>query len=447
MTVNLRNEPIISVAVMDRQPSVAGRFHGTFLGHGLTLGAGQFSARPGPGAVILSDGTGREVARSPLIRLRAAPRSFFDLFNVTIGRQFHWERKEEQRFLGDLVLRSREDGTVVVINEIPVETYLESVIASEMSASAPGEFLKVHAVLSRSWVLAALERRRGPGGESYEAPKAVGDEGEVIRWYEREDHDLFDVCADDHCQRYQGITKISSGEAQQAVRETRGMAITYGDEVCDARYSKACGGLTEEFQSAWGDTPVPYLVSIVDGPVPHRPVTTEAEAARWCLSRPAAYCDMRDPTILEKVLPAFDQETEDFFRWKVEYPRGELEEIVREKSGCDLGRLKEIVPLARGPSGRISRLRMVGSLMNVVVGKELEIRRWLARTHLYSSAFIVRVTRGPGGEAERFAFHGAGWGHGVGLCQIGAAMMAAGGSSAEEILRHYFPRTVRERVY
>jgi SpoIID/LytB domain protein len=447
LTVKLRNEPIVSVAIMDRQPSVRGRLHGTFSGHGLTLEAGEFSARPGPGAVILSDGTGREVARSPLIRLKGGHGSFFDLFNVTIGRRFHWERREGQTFLGDLVLRSREDGTVAAVNEIPVETYLESVIASEMSASAPGEFLKVHAVLSRSWLLAALGRRRGSGGRPYAVPKAVGHEGEVIRWYDREDHDLFDVCADDHCQRYQGITKISSGEARQAVQETRGMVITYGDEVCDARYSKACGGLTEEFQSAWEDTPLSYLVSVVDGPVPHRPITTEAQAERWCLSRPAAYCNMGDPAILETVLPASDRETEDFFRWKVEYPRRELEEIVREKSGADFGRLREIVPLARGPSGRIVRLRVVGSSMSVVVGKELEIRRWLSRTHLYSSAFIVRVTRGPGGEAERFTFHGAGWGHGVGLCQIGAAVMAAGGFSAEEILRHYFPRTARERVY
>ena len=269
----------------------------------------------------------------------------------------------------------------------------------------------------------------------------------MIRWYDREDHDLFDVCADDHCQRYQGIRKIVSAQAEEAVRETFGRVIAYQGEICDARYSKACGGLTEDFDTAWEDKRVPYLTSISDAPVPHPPIGTEEEAARWILSGPEAYCHTTDERLLEKILPAFDRETKDFFRWTVEYSREELEEILREKSGIDFGDLQEIIPLRRGPSGRIRQLKIVGSKKSMVVGKELEIRRWLSRSHLYSSAFVVKAKQGPRGKAERFTFQGAGWGHGVGLCQIGAAVMAARGFSAEEILKHYFRGVEIRKIY
>jgi SpoIID/LytB domain protein len=271
--------------------------------------------------------------------------------------------------------------------------------------------------------------------------------GEVKRWYEREDHDLFDVCADDHCQRYQGITKIASNQAEKTVRNTRGMVITYQGEICDARYSKACGGLTEEFETAWDDKRVPYLTSIPDASAPHRPIRTEEEASSWIVSAPDVYCNTRDEGRLENILPDFDRETKDFFRWKIEYSRKELEEILREKSGFEFGTLEEIVPLSRGPSGRISRLKIVGSKKTMTVGKELEIRRWLSRSHLYSSAFLVTVNYNVRGDVERFTFHGAGWGHGVGLCQIGAAVMAAKGFSAEEILTHYFLGVEIKKIY
>jgi len=315
-----------------------------------------------------------------------------------------------------------------------------------MNASAPMEFLKVHAILSRSWLLAALERKKKTREKSPWARK-IKEEGEVIRWYDREDHDLFDVCADDHCQRYQGTRKLLSGRAQEAVQETFGRVITYRDEICDARYSKACGGLTEDFDTAWEDKRVPYLTSISDAPFPHRPIRTEEEAERWILSAPEAYCHAKDEALLEKILPASDRQTKSFFRWTVEYSRQELEEILREKSGMEFGELQEIIPLRRGPSGRIRRLKIVGSKKSMVVGKELEIRRWLSRSHLYSSAFLVRVKRDPRGKAERFTFQGAGWGHGVGLCQIGAAGMAARGFSAEEILKHYFRDTEIRKIY
>jgi SpoIID/LytB domain protein len=375
------------------------------------------------------------------MRLTGQEGSTFSLFNVTIGKRFHWERTEDQTFEGDLILELRKDGTIAVINQIPLEGYLKSVISSEMSSHAPTEFLKTHAILSRSWLLAALDRREKKNEKATSANKTDEKHGEVIRWYDREDHDLFDVCADDHCQRYQGTTKIISKQAEEAVQETRGMVITYQDKICDARYSKACGGITEDFDTAWGNKRVPYLRGIPDAAVFHRPITTEEEASAWILSNPEAYCCTKDERLLEKILPDFDRETKGFFRWVVEYSRTEFEEILREKSGFDFGTLQEIVPLHRGPSGRISRLRIVGSKRSVVVGKELEIRRWLSRSHLYSSAFIVKR------QADRFVFHGAGWGHGVGLCQIGAAVMATKGFSAEETLKHYFTGVELKKIY
>jgi SpoIID/LytB domain protein len=308
-----------------------------------------------------------------------------------------------------------------------------------MSGAAPTEFLKAHAILSRSWLLAALDRKNKTKETCESSERMVG--AEVIRWHDREEHDLFDVCADDHCQRYQGVTKIVSKQAEEAVRKTRGLVLTYQGKICDARYSKACGGLTEDFATAWDDKRVPYLKSISDASVLHRPVKTEEEASAWILSNPDVYCNTQDEALLGKILPDFDRKTKDFFRWTIEYLRSELEEILRDKSGLDFGTLKEIVPIARGPSGRIYRLKIAGSKNSIVVGKELEIRRWLSRTHLYSSAFVVKT------ESGRFTFHGAGWGHGVGLCQIGAAVMATKGFSAEEILRHYFRGVEIRKVY
>jgi SpoIID/LytB domain protein len=451
-------EPIISVGIMDRKSEVEGRMRGDFSIHGSPghsddsagfSGAmtGRFRARPGGGVVELTNETGRVLARSATIRLQASPGAVFELFGVQIGKQFHWERPEDQAFRGNLVLKTRQGNTIVVINEIPLEGYLESVVSSEMSASAPVEFLKAHAILSRSWLLSALERKVGL--EAVSAPPLIlsGAEGEIVRWYEREDHDMFDVCADDHCQRYQGITKIFSAGPEQAVKKTRGIAVTYEGSVCDARYAKACGGLTEEFRTAWDDRTVPYLKSISDGPEAYRPIADEASAAEWILSSPRAYCGTTDSDLLRTVLPDFDQETKSFFRWTVEYTNGELCEILREKSGIDFGEVSAIEPVLRGPSARIMRLRITGSKRSIVVGKELEIRRWLSKNHLYSSAFLVEKQADEKGGAPGFRFRGAGWGHGVGLCQIGAAVMASRGFSAEEILKHYFVGADIREVY
>lgn len=436
---SVKTEPKITVGIVDRQTEVNGRLDGSFRADRFGSVSGRFSAKAEAGAVVVTDEAHHEIARSPLIRLTGQDESMFSLFNVTIGNRFHWERTEDQTFHGELILCPRKDGTIAAINEVPLERYLKSVISSEMSGAAPMEFLKAHAILSRSWLLAALDRKK----KIEEPPKSsekITDE-EVIRWYDREEHDLFDVCSDDHCQRYQGITKIVSEQAEKAAQETRGRVIAYRDEICDARYSKACGGITEHFDTAWDGRRVPYLESISDAPVPHQPIGTEEEASAWFLANPDAYCNTKDEGLLREILPDFDRETKGFFRWKIEYSRSELEEILRAKSGFDFGTLQEIVPLHRGPSGRISRLKIVGSKRSMIVGKELEIRRWLSRTHLFSSAFFVT------GEAGRFTLHGAGWGHGVGLCQIGAAVMATRGFSAEDILKHYFKGTQMKRIY
>jgi stage II sporulation protein D len=449
----MKNQPKITVGIMDRQNEVFGRLYENFFGDGFGPVSGQFSGRAETGMIVLFDEAHREICRSPLIRLtsqkdstlrlrqetKARSGQVFTLFNVTIGNRFHWERKEDQTFQGDLILKLRKDGTIAVINEIPLEDYLKSVISSEMSAKAPMEFLKAHAILSRSWVLAAIDRKEKTKGVSIPTRKIT--DKEVIRWYDREDHDLFDVCSDDHCQRYQGITKIVSKQVEKAVRETHGMVITFQGEICDARYSKACGGITEQFATAWDDKQILYLTSISDTSIPHRPIRTEGEASAWIRSEPEAYCNIKDEGLLEKILPDFDRETKNFFRWKIEYSREELEEILREKTGFDFGTLQEIVPLRRGPSCRISRLKIVGSKKSIIVGKELEIRRWLSWSHLFSSAFVVRV------EADRFIFDGAGWGHGVGLCQIGAAVMATQRFSAEQILKHYFRGVEIQKIY
>jgi stage II sporulation protein D len=390
---------------------------------------------------------GREAARSGELRLLAQGSATFSLLNVLIGKRFHWERPEDQTFGGSLLLRLREDGSMAVINEIPLEEYLRSVVSSEMSASAPLEFLKAHAIISRSWLLAALGKK-GATKQGDKAARGVAVErGAMIRWYDREEHDLFDVCADDHCQRYQGVTKITSGRPLDAAAATRGMVLSYGRKICDARYSKACGGLTEEFATAWESVHVPYLTSVADSPEPHSPIETEAQAREWILSSPEAYCRVEDEALIKEVLPGFDRETKDFFRWTVAYSRRDLSSLVQEKSGLDLGAIRELRPLLRGPSGRIYRLKIIGSKGSVVVGKELEIRRWLSPTHLLSSAFVVDARRDRRGRVEAFTLHGAGWGHGVGFCQIGAAVMAIRGFSAGEILSHYFAGARIRRVY
>jgi peptidoglycan hydrolase-like amidase len=430
-------EPKIRVGICDGYPEIRGRFNGRYRSGRMSL-EGDFSAHPADGAVALRDAFGREILRGPEIRLAAEREATFTLQGVTIGVRFHWERREEQTFPGELTFLAAGGGKITAINELPVEAYLASVVSSEMSGEAPFEFLKAHAIASRSWLVAMLRREERKAGEGRAAERTLRRAGEIIRWYDREDHELFDVCADDHCQRYQGITGRAAGQAAEAVRATRGVFLLRDGEICDARYHKACGGLTEDYATCWEEKAVPYLSHISDAAAPHAPVRTEADAERWILGCPDVYCHTNDPDLLKKILPAFDRETADFFRWQISYAREELEGILCEKSGIDFGVLQNIKPLERGPSGRIRRLGVEGSKAAVVVGKELEIRRWLSPSHLMSSAFIVSTERNSSGVPLRFTLYGAGWGHGVGLCQIGAAVMARRGCGAEEILRHYF---------
>jgi stage II sporulation protein D len=441
----ISEEPKINVGVLDRCREVRGVFHGTYTLNGSDRLIGGFGVRSEEGAFVLSCNNSKYVYKQSDLFCRAETGSTFTLKRVTIGIQFHWEKEEDEEFSGALRLKMRNDGTIAAINEINLEAYLASVISSEMSGEAPTEFLKAHAIVSRSWLAAMLGRSES--GEAGVLPRTVEREGELLRWYDREDHDLYDVCADDHCQRYQGISKIKSGKAVEAVEATRGVFIMYRGEICDARFSKACGGLTEDFENTWEEKHLPFLVSVSDAETNYPAIVTEGQAEDWILSNPNAYCNTTDRVFLRQILPSFDRETTSFFRWAIDYDRERLENLIREKSGFDCGTLLNLVPVQRGPSGRIVKLRIEGSRQTIVVGKELEIRRWLSETHLYSSAFVVMTECGENGVPKRFLLYGAGWGHGVGMCQVGAAVMAAKGFNAETILGHYYRQSELANLY
>lgn len=372
----------------------------------------------------------------------------FSLYDVTIGVNFHWERKETQMFLGKLKFIVN-GNSVCAVNELPVERYLESVISSEMSATSSLELLKAHAVISRSWLLVQMQNRRKGETTAHVAASEIQGNGELIRWYDREDHTLFDVCADDHCQRYQGITKETSAHVAEAIRQTAGQVLTDEDEICDARFSKCCGGETEEFQYCWENLRKPYLVALRDAPQQEAlDLTVEANAVRWIRSSPESFCNTRDAKVLSQVLNNYDQETSDFYRWRVEYTQQQVQQLLTEKLGIDFGAIVDLIPVERGTSGRLSKLRIVGEKLTLVIGKELEIRRALSKSHLYSSAFVVDAfDRNEQGIPKRFALIGAGWGHGVGLCQIGAAVMGERGYSYKEILLHYYPGAIIKQIY
>ncbi|MDD6026938.1 MAG: SpoIID/LytB domain-containing protein [bacterium] len=364
----------------------------------------------------------------------------FTLIGVTIGVNFHWERKEDQSFSGSLKIIV-ENGKLTAVNILSVEDYLLSVISSEMSATASLELLKAHAVISRSWLLSQIEKRKkiDDSNETYSAIEES--EGEVIRWWDREDHVNFDVCADDHCQRYQGITRASTETVRQAIEATFGKVLTYDGELCDARFSKCCGGVYEEFENCWEPKHYPYLVAKRDDKDEDNfpDLTKEANAEEWILTKPKAFCNTTDAHILSQVLNNYDQETHDFYRWRVEYTQEELSKLIYERSGVDYGKIKDLQPVARGTSGRLYKLKIVGDKYSRIIGKELDIRRTLSPSHLYSSAFIVeRHDIDADGFPQKFVLKGAGWGHGVGLCQIGAAVMGEQGYNYKDILLHYF---------
>lgn len=407
--------------------------------------SGEQTVELSEGAILWNGDSYREITFSP-----QNSESSFSLDDVVIGINFHWERKETQTFLGTLRFVV-EEGKICAINQLPVEWYLESVISSEMSATSSMELLKSHAVISRSWLLAQMEKRKNVAKEGNNGFFSfVKTDTELIRWYDREDHTIFDVCADDHCQRYQGITKETSPHVKEAVAATKGMILSYDGEICDARFYKSCGGVLEEFQYCWENIKKPYLIALRDTENENDfpDLTIEANADKWIRESPASYCNTNDKSILTQVLNDYDQETSDFYRWKVNYSQQELRTLIEDKTKMSFGDILDLVPLERGKSGRIWRLKIVGSKASFTIGKELEIRRVLSASHLYSSAFVVdKYDTDAQGVPQRFELIGAGWGHGVGLCQIGAAVMGAKGYKYDEILLHYYRGAEIKKIY
>ena len=429
-------QPTISVGIL-RSKVIRFTLHGDFRinGNGSVV-TGDQTVSVQDGKILYNNDLHDEIIFSPF-----STTDSFDLLDVVIGIHFHWERKETQRFNGSLKFIVIDDE-VQAINIVPTEDYLTSVISSEMSATSSLELLKAHAVISRSWLLNKLENKEP---ESHAASMVVTDE-RIIRWYDHQDHTLFDVCADDHCQRYQGITKASTQAVREAIKATFGEVLTYDGKICDARFYKACGGATELFENCWEEVHHPYLLPVADTAEDKLPdLTQEAVAREWILSSPESYCNTHDKTVLSQVLNNYDQETPDFYRWKVDYSQEELSSLVKEKTGIDFGKIIDLVPLRRGASARIIELKIVGEKRTMVIGKELEIRKALSASHLYSSAFVVDKEEREG--ILRFVLCGAGWGHGVGLCQIGAAVMASQGIDYRSILSHYYPHSSLTKRY
>ncbi len=446
LSATSQEEPIVAVGLLDRSSAACIQLKGHYKQHtGHQLAAGELRVNSRAGVLDCKGiwcGETRELNLTPT----DSESCQFSL-EATIGINFHWQQRETQSFRGSLQLLPMLDNRLTVINRVPLETYLESVVCSEMKSSSPQEFIKAHTIISRSWLLAQLVARGS--GSVAEDQNRNDVEGERIRWTEREAHQDFDVCADDHCQRYQGTARIDAPGVVLAIRQTRGEVLTYDGRPCDARFSKSCGGVIEEYQTAWGDMAVPYLIALRDtgGPDRNPPALVDDRAMRAFLQNPpAAYCNCTDVSILESVLNDYDLTTTGFFRWRVTLPASEATRLVSQKLEIDLGRLVNLEPVERGPSGRLKRLRLVGERGSLVIGKELQIRRVLSETHLYSSAFVVDV-EGPSHRPDAFLLTGAGWGHGVGLCQIGAAVMAHQGAGYREILEHYYPGTRIEHFY
>ena len=405
--VGVRTEPTIDVGIMQGK-EIRFSLNTPYTTNSTTYNIGEYTAKLKEEKILFGNDLYDELSFTYTI----GENSTFSLHNVTIGKEFHWQQQETQTFQGSLILRVI-DGELHAINRIAIEDYLTSVIASEMSGTSSVELLKAHAVISRSWLLAQIKGDERAKMKDESTPEENSQfstfNSQFIKWYDREAHTHFDVCADDHCQRYQGVSRKVTPQVHEAIRATRGIVLSYEDEVCDARFSKCCGGKTELYESCWDNTPHPYL-SVVDDP----------------------FCNTDDPKILSEVLNHYDQST-DFYRWTVQYTQAELSELVRRRGGFDYGDIIDLIPIERGPSGRIVRLQIIGTKATRIIGKELEIRRTLSETHLYSSSFEVEK------QENTFILHGSGWGHGVGLCQIGAAVMGAKGYNYKEILHHYYP--------
>jgi SpoIID/LytB domain protein len=436
-------EPVIAVGLIEGAGQIDFELQGDYSLGGRVVRAGGYRSFFDRGCIVLSDARGSELERSARLQYvpAAASENFFTLHNVAIGRDFHWERLQSQRFRGEIAFDTFGTSGITVVNRIGLEAYLEAVICSEMSPESDAEFLKAHCVISRSWLLAQLELKRSARMPASHASEAFTDAAA---------HKNFDVCNDDHCQRYHGMSRVNAA-AQQALAETRGQVLVFGGKICDTRFSKCCGGISERFSACWQDVDFDYLSPVADcahgsaGINP--PVSSEADAQQFILASPPAFCNVTDGKLLARVLPDFDCETLQFFRWSVTLFQDELQGLLKQKAGIDCGAIRSLMPLARGASGRIYQLRIIGTQAEKVIAKELAIRRALSPTHLYSSAFIVEASEEKNGVPARFTLRGAGWGHGVGLCQIGAAAMAAQGYRYDAILAHYFRGAALHSIY
>ncbi len=433
---SVREQPMVSVGIM-HEPKIEFVLNDSYVfGDSLVAGNQEVCIQNGN---ILWNGL-----EYPELLFTPKTVGTFWLKDVTIGVNFHWERKEDQKF-GNILKIIVENGKLTAVNIIGVEDYLISVISSEMSATASEELLKAHAVISRSWLLAQIEKNKEIVANNTEYSACAETEEELIKWYDREDHINFDVCADDHCQRYQGLTRASTQKVVDAIEQTWGELLTSDGKICDARFSKCCGGVMEEFPTCWEPVDYPYLKGYRDGTNPQDipNLTIEENASKWIMESPEAFCNTTDTKILSQVLNNYDQETVNFYRWKQEYSQIELSELIKSRGGVDYGDIIDLIPIERGPSSRLIKLKIVGTKKSMVIGKELEIRRTLSTSHLYSSSFVVEkigeITLDNGAVVpSNFVLHGAGWGHGVGLCQIGAAVMGEQGYNYKKILLHYY---------
>jgi stage II sporulation protein D len=430
----LKSEPKIDVGILLKK-RIRFELKGSFQCNNKAIPEGNFEASIQENVITTPFSIGPEIH---IISINSD--STFILKKVCIGLDFHWEQSEDQEFEGALNLQI-EEGKIRAVNTIQIEAYLRSVISSEMSAMNDFNLLKVHAIVSRSWLLAQLQNKKLKKLTILSTENKNTDE--LIKWYDKEDHSGFDVCADDHCQRYQGITKIVSKNAAKAIEATRGLVLSHNNEVCDARFSKCCGGISEAFEKVWQDEAISYLTPVRDYNSDLLPYNDE-----FILSNPDSFCNTNDSEILNQILLDFDQKTTDFYRWRVEYSQAELSTLLNNKSRIDFGTIYDLVPIERGQSGRIIKLKIKGSKRTIVVGKELEIRKWLSESHLYSSAFVVEKEFENGTEIpSAFVLHGAGWGHGVGMCQIGAAVMSQKGYAVNDILSHYFTNAKVTSIY
>lgn len=439
-----REEPVIAVGLVEDAEQILFEIAGTYRLYDRNVASGPYEAHAEKEHITLIHNHETRLTSRNRLPFISEPSggSSFTIRDIPIGRDFHWQRLQNQKFQGDICFESFAPGRITAVNRIPLELYLQSVICSEMSPQSPEEFLKAHCVISRSWLLAQIQKKNETS-EGHAAP-------EDQCWTDCMAHRHFDVCADDHCQRYHGISRVNAA-ALQALADTRGEVLVYDTMICDARFSKCCGGISEKFSTAWEDRDFPYLVPVADCPEDSQtfspPLSGEGEAERFIRSQPEAYCNLSDRDLLTRILPDFDFETQGFFRWEVMLGQEELQQLLSLKTGIDFGVVRALVPLARGASGRIYALKVIGTKAEKVFAKELVIRRILSPSHLYSSAFIVETFEEQHGVPKRFKLTGAGWGHGVGLCQIGAAAMAARGTCYKDILRHYFRGATLQKLY